>query len=65
MNLEESAEQRQLRESVHRFLADRAPLPRVRELMEAADATDVDVWRQADRGDGSYHRERLAARIGL
>ncbi len=49
MNLEESAEQRQLRESVRRFLADRAPLPRVRELMEAADATDVDVWRQAGR----------------
>jgi alkylation response protein AidB-like acyl-CoA dehydrogenase len=49
MNLEESAEQRQLRESVRRFLADRAPLPRVRELMEAADTTDVDVWRQAGR----------------
>jgi alkylation response protein AidB-like acyl-CoA dehydrogenase len=49
MNLEESAEQRQLRESVRRFLADLAPLPRVRELMEAADATDVDVWRQAGR----------------
>jgi alkylation response protein AidB-like acyl-CoA dehydrogenase len=49
MNLEEGAEQRQLRESVRRFLADRAPLPRVRELMEAADATDVDVWRQAGR----------------
>jgi alkylation response protein AidB-like acyl-CoA dehydrogenase len=47
MNLDESPEQRQLRESVRRFLADRAPLPRVRELMEAADATDADVWRQA------------------
>jgi alkylation response protein AidB-like acyl-CoA dehydrogenase len=47
MNLDESAEQRQLRESVRRFLADRAPLPRVRELMETGDATDAEVWRQA------------------
>jgi alkylation response protein AidB-like acyl-CoA dehydrogenase len=47
MNLDETAEQQQLRESVRRFLADRAPLTRVRELMETADATDADVWRQA------------------
>jgi alkylation response protein AidB-like acyl-CoA dehydrogenase len=47
MNLGVSAEQRELRESVHRFLAERAPLARVRELMETADATDTDVWRQA------------------
>jgi alkylation response protein AidB-like acyl-CoA dehydrogenase len=47
MNLDETAEQRQLRESVRRFLADRAPLARVRELMETADTTDADVWRQA------------------
>jgi alkylation response protein AidB-like acyl-CoA dehydrogenase len=47
MNTVDSAEQVQLRESVRRFLADRAPLPRVRELMETADATDADVWRQA------------------
>jgi alkylation response protein AidB-like acyl-CoA dehydrogenase len=47
MNLDETAEQRQLRESVGRFLADRAPLARVRELMETMDATDADVWRQA------------------
>jgi alkylation response protein AidB-like acyl-CoA dehydrogenase len=47
MNLGVSAEQQQLRESVRRFLADRAPLPRVRELMEATDAMDADVWRQA------------------
>jgi alkylation response protein AidB-like acyl-CoA dehydrogenase len=47
MNLGVSAEQRELRESVRRFLTERAPLPRVRELMDAADATDADVWRQA------------------
>ncbi len=47
MNLEISTEQRELRESVHRFLAERAPLARVRELMETADGTDPDVWRQA------------------
>jgi alkylation response protein AidB-like acyl-CoA dehydrogenase len=42
-----SAEQQELRESVRRFLADRAPLPRVRELMETDDAADPEVWRQA------------------
>ncbi|MGH3202886.1 MAG: acyl-CoA dehydrogenase family protein [Streptosporangiaceae bacterium] len=42
-----STEQRELRESVRRFLTERAPLSRVRELMEAADGTDPDVWRQA------------------
>jgi alkylation response protein AidB-like acyl-CoA dehydrogenase len=47
MNLGVSPEQRELRESVRRFLAERAPLPRVRELMDAADAADADVWRQA------------------
>jgi alkylation response protein AidB-like acyl-CoA dehydrogenase len=47
MDLDDRAEHRQLRESVRRFLADRAPLPRVRELMETADATDADAWRQA------------------
>jgi alkylation response protein AidB-like acyl-CoA dehydrogenase len=46
MNLGVSAEQQELRESVPRFLAERAPLARVRELMETADATDTDVWRQ-------------------
>jgi alkylation response protein AidB-like acyl-CoA dehydrogenase len=47
MNLGVSPEQRELRESVRRFLAERAPLTRVRELMDAADAMDADVWRQA------------------
>jgi alkylation response protein AidB-like acyl-CoA dehydrogenase len=47
MNLGVSAEQRELRESVRRFLAERAPLPRVRELMDTEDAMDVGVWRQA------------------
>ena len=47
MNLGVSAEQRELRDSVRRFLAERAPLPRVRELMDTADAMDTGVWRQA------------------
>ena len=47
MNLGVSAEQRELRDSVRRFLAERAPLPRVRELMDTADAMDIVVWRQA------------------
>jgi alkylation response protein AidB-like acyl-CoA dehydrogenase len=47
MNLGVSAERRELREAVRRFLAERAPLARVRELMETADGTDPDVWRQA------------------
>ena len=47
MNLGISTEQRELRESVRRFLTERAPLTKVRELMETADGTDPDVWRQA------------------
>ena len=42
-----SAEQAELRASVRRFLADRAPLARVRELMETEDGTDWAVWEQA------------------
>jgi alkylation response protein AidB-like acyl-CoA dehydrogenase len=41
-----SAEQEELRASVRRFLADRAPLSRVRELMEGGE-TDWAVWEQA------------------
>jgi alkylation response protein AidB-like acyl-CoA dehydrogenase len=47
MNLGVSTEQRELRESVRRFLAERAPLTRVRERMETTEGTDPDVWRQA------------------
>src|SRR5215467_12877621 len=47
MKLAPSAEQQELRESVRRFLADRAPLPRVRELMESETGLDTDVWRHA------------------
>ncbi len=42
-----SAEQEELRVSVRRFLADRAPISAVRELMETADGLDAGVWRQA------------------
>ena len=41
-----SAEQEELRASVRRFLADRAPLSRVRELMDGGE-TDWAVWEQA------------------
>ena len=47
MKLAYSTEQRELRESVRRFLADRMPLPRVRELMESADGSDARVWSYA------------------
>jgi len=42
-----SAEQEELRASVRRFLADRAPIATVRELMETTDGLDAAVWRQA------------------
>jgi alkylation response protein AidB-like acyl-CoA dehydrogenase len=48
MKLAMSPEQVELRESVRRFLAERAPLTRVRELMAADDdATDPLVWQAA------------------
>jgi alkylation response protein AidB-like acyl-CoA dehydrogenase len=47
MMLGTTAEQDELRASVKRFLADRAPLSRVRELMETEDGTDRGVWEQA------------------
>jgi alkylation response protein AidB-like acyl-CoA dehydrogenase len=42
-----STEQQELHATVRRFLADRAPLPRVREFMEAGDGMDAEVWQQA------------------
>src|SRR5580693_7037221 len=42
-----SAEQEELRASVRRFLADRAPISAVRELMETTEGLDPAVWRQA------------------
>ena len=47
MRLTVSDEQRALRDAVRRFLADRAPLGRVRELMETPDGIDRAVWHQA------------------
>ena len=47
MNLGVSPEQQELKQSVRRFLAERAPVTRVRELMETPDGTDPDVWRLA------------------
>jgi alkylation response protein AidB-like acyl-CoA dehydrogenase len=42
-----TAEQEELRDSVRRFLDDRAPLARVREVMETENGTDQAVWEQA------------------
>ena len=42
-----SAEQEELRTSVRRFLADRAPIATVRELMDTTDGLDAAVWKQA------------------
>ena len=47
MMLGTTEEQEELRASVRRFLTDRAPLSRVRELMETEDGTDAAVWQQA------------------
>src|ERR1700749_3133934 len=46
MALGVTAEQDELRASVRRFLADKAPLTRVRELMDTEDGIDRDVWDQ-------------------
>src|ERR1700753_3243082 len=40
-------EQEELRASVRRFLADRAPIRAARELMETTDGVDASVWQQA------------------
>jgi alkylation response protein AidB-like acyl-CoA dehydrogenase len=47
MKLAYSAEQNELRDSARRFLADRIPLSRVRELMDSEDGTDEKVWQYA------------------
>jgi alkylation response protein AidB-like acyl-CoA dehydrogenase len=47
MQLTESPEQRELRASVRKFLADKAPLPSVRDLMTTTSGYDTAVWQQA------------------
>jgi alkylation response protein AidB-like acyl-CoA dehydrogenase len=47
MRLAESGEQRELRGSVRRFLAEKADLAAVRELMASTSGYDAAVWRQA------------------
>jgi alkylation response protein AidB-like acyl-CoA dehydrogenase len=42
-----TAEQEELRTSVRRFLADRAPISAVRTLMDTTDGLDPAVWKQA------------------
>src|SRR6201995_5197687 len=47
MALGVTEEQEELRDSVRRFLTDRVPISRVRELMETEDGIDPAVWEQA------------------
>jgi alkylation response protein AidB-like acyl-CoA dehydrogenase len=47
MQLAESAEQRELRASVRRFLEDKSSVAAVRELMETVPGYDDAVWKQA------------------
>jgi alkylation response protein AidB-like acyl-CoA dehydrogenase len=47
MTLGVTEELQELRDSVRRFLSDRAPISRVRELMETGDGIDRAVWQQA------------------
>jgi alkylation response protein AidB-like acyl-CoA dehydrogenase len=49
MKLGVSEEHEELRASVRRFLADRAPISRVRELMETEDGLDRAVWDYAGK----------------
>jgi len=46
MSLVLSAEEQSLRDSVRRFVAERSPLPAIRELIDAGDAYDPAVWKQ-------------------
>jgi alkylation response protein AidB-like acyl-CoA dehydrogenase len=47
MQLADSAEQRELRASVRRFLEDKSSVAAVRELMETVPGYDDAVWKQA------------------
>ncbi|HEX3648481.1 MAG TPA: acyl-CoA dehydrogenase family protein, partial [Pseudonocardiaceae bacterium] len=47
MRLAESQEQRELRASVRKFLADKQPLAAVRALMDTPSGYDTGVWQQA------------------
>lgn len=53
MNLVLNEEQEELQATVRRFLADRSPLSRVREVMETPEGRDVALW------------ERMAGDLGL
>jgi alkylation response protein AidB-like acyl-CoA dehydrogenase len=39
-------DEQQFRQSVRRFVAERSPLPRLRELMSSGQPFDTDVWKQ-------------------
>ena len=40
-----TSEEEQLRDSVRRFVADRSPLPRLRELMSSGQPYDAGTWK--------------------
>jgi len=46
MSLVLSAEEQSLRDSVRRFVAERSPLPAIRELIDAGEPYDPAVWKQ-------------------
>jgi alkylation response protein AidB-like acyl-CoA dehydrogenase len=46
MSLVLSSEEQSLRDSVRRFVADRSPLPSVRELISAGEPYDRAIWKQ-------------------
>ncbi|WP_433622145.1 acyl-CoA dehydrogenase family protein [Nocardia sp. CA-120079] len=47
MTIDLAEEHKELRDSVRRFLTDRAPMSTVRELMETGHGMDLAVWKQA------------------
>src|ERR1700752_1283766 len=46
MTLILTPEEEQLRDSVRRFVAERSPLSKLRELMASGQPYDADVWKQ-------------------
>ncbi|MGH3274651.1 MAG: acyl-CoA dehydrogenase family protein, partial [Streptosporangiaceae bacterium] len=46
MSLILTADEEALRDSVRRFVADRSPLPAIRELIASGEAYDQGVWKQ-------------------
>ena len=45
-------DEEQFRHSVRRFVAERSPLPKLRELMSSGQPFDTDVWKQLSASSG-------------